>query len=68
MPGIANVFFGGDGFYLVALTGPGRVWLQSMPLAVLAQALSPYLAQNDGTAQSAGTGAVGGIIGGMLRG
>src|SRR5258708_5832735 len=68
MPGIANVFFGGDGFHLVALTGPGRVWLQSMPLAVLAQALSPYLAQNGGTAQSAGAGAVGGIIGDMLRG
>ena len=68
MPGIANVFFGGDGFHLVALTGPGRVWLQSMPLAVLAQALSPYLAQNGGTAQSAGAGAVGGVIGDMLRG
>ncbi len=54
MPGIANVFFGGDGFHLVALTGPGQVWLQSMPLAVLAQALSPYLTQNGGTAQSAG--------------
>ena len=68
MPGIANAFFGGNGFHLVALTGPGRVWLQSMPLAVLAQALSPYLPHAGGTAQSAGAGAVGGIIGDMFRG
>jgi len=69
MPGIANTFFGGDGFHLVALTGPGRVWLQSMPLPVLAHALSPYLQQDTGNAaQSVGGGAVGGIIGDMLRG
>jgi uncharacterized protein (AIM24 family) len=68
MPGIANAFFGGDGFHLVALTGPGRVWLQSMPLPVLAHALSPYLPHDGGTTQSAGAGAVGGIIGDMLRG
>jgi uncharacterized protein (AIM24 family) len=67
MRGIANTFFGGDGFHLVALTGPGRIWLQSMPLAVLAQALSHYL-PHDSAPESAGAGAVGGIIGGMLRG
>jgi uncharacterized protein (AIM24 family) len=67
MRGIANAFFGGDGFHLVALTGPGRVWLQSMPLAVLAQALSHYLPQ-ESAPESAGAGAVGGVIGGMLRG
>ena len=68
MPGIANALFGGDGFHLVALTGPGQVWLQSMPLVVLAHALSPYLGGGDSTAQAAGAGAVGGIIGDMLRG
>jgi uncharacterized protein (AIM24 family) len=67
MRGIANAFFGGDGFHLVALTGPGRVWLQSMPLAVLAQALSHYLPQESAPAP-ADSGAVGGVIGGMLRG
>ncbi len=30
----------GDGLHLVALTGPGRVWLQSMPVPVLAHALA----------------------------
>ncbi|HEV2374449.1 MAG TPA: AIM24 family protein [Streptosporangiaceae bacterium] len=64
IPGIANMMFGDDGFHLVALTGPGRVWLQSMPLPVLAHAISPYVAQQP--AQTAGAGAVGGIIGSML--
>jgi uncharacterized protein (AIM24 family) len=65
--GIANALFGGDGFHLVALTGPGQVWLQSMPLVVLAHALSHYLG-GESTAQAAGAGAVGGILGDMLRG
>ena len=67
VPGITNKIFGQDGFYLVALTGPGQVWLQSMPLPNLAHALAPYLPQQ--TAQeTAGSGAIGGIIGGMMRG
>jgi uncharacterized protein (AIM24 family) len=68
MRGIANAFFGGDGFHLVALTGPGRIWLQSMPLATLAHAISHYLPNESHPTESAGAGAVGGIIGGMLRG
>nr|HEX4315448.1 TIGR00266 family protein [Kofleriaceae bacterium] len=43
VPGIANKLFGGDGMFLAALTGPGRVWLQSLPLPNLAHALVPYL-------------------------
>ena len=66
VPGIANMI-SGDGFHLVALTGPGQIWLQSMPLAVLAQALAEYLGRDDrGTAAGAGT--MGGIIGDMMRG
>ncbi len=67
IPGVANAFFGGDGFQLVALTGPGRIWLQSMPLVMLAHALSPYLGGETST-KAAGAGAVGGILGDMLRG
>ena len=66
VPGVANMLFGGDGFHLVALTGPGRVWLQSMPLVQLAAAIQPYLPSNTGDA--AASGAVGGIFGDMLRG
>ena len=39
--GIKNMVFGEDGFHLVALTGPGNIWLQSMPIVVLAHAISP---------------------------
>jgi uncharacterized protein (AIM24 family) len=41
--------FGGDGLFLAALTGPGRVWLQSLTISNLAHALTPYLPQPDGT-------------------
>ena len=67
VPGIANIAFGGDGFFLVALTGPGQVWLQSMPLPVLAHSLEPYLGRS-GDPQAAQAGAVGGIIGNIMRG
>ncbi len=43
VPGIANKLFGGDGLFLAALRGPGRVWLQSLPLPNLAHSLIPYL-------------------------
>lgn len=43
VPGIANKLFGGDGLFLAELTGPGKVWLQSLPLPNLAHALIPYL-------------------------
>ena len=41
--GIKNIFFAGEGLFLAQVTGPGRVWLQSMPLANLAMRLIPYL-------------------------
>ena len=43
IPGFRNFLFGGDGLFLAALTGPGRVMLQSMPIINLAEALIPYL-------------------------
>jgi uncharacterized protein (TIGR00266 family) len=68
VPGIMNKVFGGDGYHLVALTGPGQVWLQSMPISILAHAIEPYLPQAQGDARSVGGGAIGGIIGDMMRG
>lgn len=41
--GVKNIFFGGEGLFLANLTGPGKVWLQSLPLANLASALSRYI-------------------------
>src|SRR5512146_2363882 len=43
VPGIKNMIFGGDGIFLAALTGPGRVWLQTLPVANLAHAIERYL-------------------------
>lgn len=43
VPGIQNMFFGGSGLFLAALTGPGRVWLQSMSMQHLAHAIQEYL-------------------------
>jgi uncharacterized protein (AIM24 family) len=61
--GIKNMLFGGDGVFLAALTGPGRVWLQSLPLPNLAHALAPYLG-----ASEARSGAAGGVLGAAVRG
>jgi uncharacterized protein (TIGR00266 family) len=41
--GLTNVLFSGEGLFLATLTGPGRVWLQSLPLSNLAAKLSKYL-------------------------
>ena len=43
--GVKNIFFGGEGFFQTRITGPGKVYLQSMPLYQTAQALIPYLPQ-----------------------
>jgi len=41
--GIKNVIFAGEGLFLATLTGPGKIWLQTMPLSNLAAKLSRYL-------------------------
>jgi uncharacterized protein (TIGR00266 family) len=65
IPGIANKLFGADGFHLVALTGPGTIWLQSMPIPILAHSLEPYLGRDVGSDAAIG-GSLGGIVGGVL--
>jgi hypothetical protein len=57
--------FGKDGHHVVVLTGPGTVWLQSMPLPILAHALSPYLG-GEHNESAAGAGMAGGVLGGMI--
>jgi uncharacterized protein (TIGR00266 family) len=41
--GVMNWLGAGEGLFLATLTGPGKVWLRSMPLPNLARALAPYL-------------------------
>lgn len=44
--GIGNKLFGGEGFFNTKVTGPGHIWLQSMPIYGIANALKPYLPTN----------------------
>ena len=61
------MFFGGDGIFLAALTGPGRVWLQTLPLSNLAHALQEYLpGPSRETRSGLGAGLVGGAIASMF--
>ena len=41
--GAKNIFLGGEGLFHTRITGPGRVYLQSMPVIHTAQALAPYI-------------------------
>lgn len=40
--GLKNKLLGGEGFFNTVLTGPGRIWLQTMPVSGMASALRPY--------------------------
>lgn len=40
--GLKSMIFGGEGLFLATLRGTGRIWLQSMPIRKLVQALAPY--------------------------
>lgn len=43
VPGVKNMLFGGEGLFNTVITGPGRLWLQSMPVPQLAGAIRPYI-------------------------
>ena len=43
VPGVKNMLFGGEGIFNTVITGPGRVWLQTMPISNVAGALRPYI-------------------------
>jgi uncharacterized protein (AIM24 family) len=67
VPGIKNMIFGGDGIFLAALTGPGRIWLQTLPIAKLAHAIEKY-SPREASRQTVQGGVVGGIVGSILDG
>lgn len=66
MRGISNALFGGDGLFIAHLTGPGKVWLQTLTLPNLAHALQPYMAADTG--QTIQAGVAGGVAGSVLKG
>ena len=41
--GIGNKLFGGEGFFNTKVTGPGRIWLQTMPASAVAAAINPFI-------------------------
>lgn len=41
--GFKNAVFGGEGLFNTVITGPGRVYLQTMPIHGVANAISPYI-------------------------
>ena len=43
VPGLKNMFLGGEGIFNTIVTGPGHLWLQTMPVPQLAGSLIPYL-------------------------
>jgi uncharacterized protein (TIGR00266 family) len=57
--GLRSMVFGGEGIFLATLRGTGRVWLQSMPIRKLVQALAPY-GRNTGKEASS-------ILGGLFE-
>lgn len=63
MRGFRNVLFGGEGLFLTTLRGPGRIWLQTMPMMSLARSIAEYLPGTGGSSSGGG----GDILGGLLR-
>ncbi|MBR0270504.1 MAG: TIGR00266 family protein [Methanobrevibacter sp.] len=45
--GAKNLLFGGEGLFLATLRGPGKVWIQTMPIAKLAEAIIPFIPTNN---------------------
>ncbi len=63
--GIKNTLFGGEGLFFATLTGPGDVWLQSLPFARLADRIH---ATGGATGKKTGEGSILGGIGKILDG
>ena len=55
--GIKNALFGGEGMFNTVVSGPGKVYVQSMPAVTLAQKLAPYIpTATTTTSSSSGSG------------
>ncbi|MDR1804405.1 MAG: AIM24 family protein, partial [Treponema sp.] len=46
--GFKNILFGGEGLFLTTLTGPGHIWLQSMPIENVAKLIIPFFPKTKG--------------------
>lgn len=66
VPGIKSKIFGGEGLFYAALTGPGKVWVQSLPFSRLAKQVYAAAPQTGGTRK--GEGSILGGLGDLLDG
>lgn len=66
IPGIKSKVFGGDGLFFAALTGPGKIWIQSLPFSRLAKHVYAAAPQTGGGGK--GEGSVLGGLGGLVMG
>ena len=48
VPGLKNKLLGGEGLFNTVLTGPGRVWLQTMPICNVAASIRPFIPTGNG--------------------
>ncbi len=65
LKGFSNILLGGEGLFLATLRGPGKVWLQTMPMHHLARKIAQFMPQVGGKGQSGGTNI---DVGSLLRG
>jgi uncharacterized protein (TIGR00266 family) len=63
---VKTALFGGEGLFFAALTGPGRVWLQSLPFSRMADRI--YKAAPAAGGSRTGEGSILGGLGGILDG
>ncbi|UXI67449.1 TIGR00266 family protein [Tahibacter amnicola] len=63
--GIKSMMFGGEGVFLANLTGPGKVWLQSLPFSRMAGRMLAAAPQRGGSSEE---GSVLGGLGGLIMG
>ncbi len=66
--GFKNALFGGEGLFLATLTGPGLVYIQSLPLSRLADRIVAASRYGSNREEQRGLGGLGGIGGAVLGG
>ena len=66
LKGFRNILLGGEGLFLASVRGPGKVWLQTMPMSKLALKVAQFLPKTQ--SGSSGGGGVKIDVGGLLGG
>lgn len=67
--GFSNALFGGEGLFLAKMTGPGKVYLQSLPLSRLADRIAAAAQMGSNQGESRGAAGLGGdMLGDIISG